>query len=311
MIERIPYAGWQDCLRLSNGRIEAVVTTEVGPRILRFGAIGGRNLLHEVPEHRGLKGGPDWRALGGHRLWHAPEAKPRTYAPDNDPVAWELQADRILLTQAVEPATGIRKELELRLEDGADRLHLTHRLRNLGPWPVELAPWAITMMAPGGVAIVPEEPFTPHPDFPAGLEGAPGTGSYLPARALALWSYTRLGDARLVFREDCLQIRQDPGMAAPLKCGMSNRQGWCAYVREGEALLKQFSWAEGARYPDAGCNNEFFASAEMLEMESLGPLVFLAPQACVAHGEVWTYASGVAGPGELAALRAALAPACG
>lgn len=295
MIETIPYAGWQDCLRLSNGRVEAVVTAEVGPRILRFGAVGGPNLLHEVPEHRGLKGGAEWRSFGGHRLWHAPEAKPRTYAPDNDPVAWEIREDRVRLVQETEAATGIQKELELCLEPGADRLHLVHRLRNLGPWPVELAPWAITVMAPGGTAIMPEEPFAPHPDFPsAGMTG--GEASYLPARSLVLWPYTHLDDPRWGFHPGCFSIRQDPAIAAPFKCGVSNRQGWCAYVRHGEALVKRFSWIAGASYPDGGCNNECFTCADMLEVETLGPLVTLDPQACTEHRETWTYRGGLAEP---------------
>ena len=86
-MEKIAYGGWPNCIRLRNRRMELVVTTDVGPRIMRLAFRGGPNLLKEYPEHLGKRGGNAWRLYGGHRLWHAPEASPRTYWPDNVPVA--------------------------------------------------------------------------------------------------------------------------------------------------------------------------------------------------------------------------------
>jgi hypothetical protein len=277
------------CLKLTDGRIEAVVATDIGPRILRFGAVGGRNLLHEVVEQQGLSGGDAWRPYGGHRLWHAPEEKPRTYAPDNGPVEADCDDRSIQLTQTTEPSTGIQKQLELRLEGGG--LRVVHRLTNRSPWAVELAPWAITMMAPGGVAIVPQEPFAPHPDFREAHET--GIPSYLPARTLALWSYAQLNDPRWTFLDRHILLRQDPALAAPIKFGAGNRQGWCAYLNHGELLLKRFPWQEGVPYPDLGCNTEVFTNGDMLEIESLGPLTRLAPGEAVEHVEGWSHASGL------------------
>ena len=37
---------------------------------------------------------------------------------------------------------------------GKAQVRVTHRIRNTGFWPVELAPWAITVMATEGIAIV-------------------------------------------------------------------------------------------------------------------------------------------------------------
>jgi hypothetical protein len=286
-IDWVAYAGWEHCLRLTDGRIEAIVTTDVGPRIIRFGAVGGANLLHENPAQRGLAGGADWRAYGGHRLWHAPEAKPRTYAPDNGPVACTLWDGGALLSLPPEPASGIAKQMELRLDPDRGDLEVSHRLTNHNPWAVELAPWAITMMAAGGVAVMPQEPYAPHPDFGPDRPGA-AAGSYLPVRSLGLWSYTRLDDPRWGFLDRLILTRQDPSLRQPLKYGVSNRQGWCGYLRQGEMLVKRFHWQEGARYPDLGCNAEVFTDGEMLELETLGPLVLLAPGQTVEHEESWS-----------------------
>src|SRR5882724_1631173 len=83
-IEKINYGGWANCLRLSNRLIDLVATTDVGPRLIRFGFVGQRNEFREFPGMLGKRGGRRWRIYGGHRLWMAPEALP--YFPDNRPV---------------------------------------------------------------------------------------------------------------------------------------------------------------------------------------------------------------------------------
>ena len=285
-IETLGYAGWAHCLRLTDGRSEAWVTTDVGPRIIRFGPVGGPNLLHENPAQRGLTGGDAWRAYGGHRLWHAPEAKPRTYAPDNDPVPYQLQDGGVVLSPGVESSTGIEKQLELRWSADGGGLEVIHRLTNRNAWAVELAPWAITMMAPGGVAVMPQEPYAPHPDIGLDRTGA-AAGSYLPVRTMALWSYTRLNDPRWSFLDRFILTRQDP-VPNPLKYGVSNRRGWCGYLLAGTMLLKRFSRQGPGPHPDLGCNAEVFTDAEMLELETLGPLGWVAPGQTCEHRETWS-----------------------
>jgi hypothetical protein len=43
----------------------------------------------------------------------------------------------------------------------------------------------------------------------------------------------------------------------------------------------------GAAYPDLGCSTEVFTNAQMLELETLGPLVRLPPDGAVEHVEQW------------------------
>ncbi len=77
---RVSYKGWENCLKFGNGKVELVVTTDVGPRILLFGFAEGQNLfknyeeqMGRTPPAAGESGGDQWRLYGGHRLWHAPE----------------------------------------------------------------------------------------------------------------------------------------------------------------------------------------------------------------------------------------------
>jgi hypothetical protein len=65
---------------------QRVISRDVGPRILRLGFIGERNLFAEIAGQQGGMNEDEWMIRGGHRLWIAPEEKPKTYELDNAPV---------------------------------------------------------------------------------------------------------------------------------------------------------------------------------------------------------------------------------
>jgi hypothetical protein len=280
-MEKVAYKGWPNCCRLANGKVELIATLDVGPRIIRFGFLGGENELKEFPDQVGLTGGlpPDeWRIYGGHRLWHAPEVRPRSYLPDNGPVAAEDLGGFVRLTQPTEPGSGIQKQIDLALSPRQAAVKVTHRLRNDGPWPVELAPWALSVMAPGGVAVIPLPPPGSHE---ANL-GANGL--------LGLWAYTDLTDPRWTIGRKYILLRQDPAAAGPQKIGACLSAGWTAYARggpSGRLFVKKADLVPGGQYPDGGCSVEVFTNADMLELETLAPLVHLQPGAAVEHVEHW------------------------
>ncbi len=274
-MENVTYKGWSRCTRMSNDLIELVVTAEVGPRIIRFGFAGQHNEFKEFSETLGLVGGDEWRIYGGHRLWHAPEASPRTYFPDNEPVQAEEHDDFVRIVQPTEPTTGIQKEIDLRLSPDAAHATVIGRLRNKNLWPVELAPWSLSVMAQGGVAILPLPPRGSHAE------------NLQPTSTLTLWAYTNMSDPRWTWGEKYVLLRQDPGMEAPQKIGASVPDGWTAYARDSHLFVKTFGTIPGARYPDLGCSAEIFTNADFLEVESLAPLVKLQPEAAVEHVEHW------------------------
>ena len=46
-VQKTDYRGWPNCCRLSNGLIDLIATTDVGPRIIRFGFVGEDNEFKE------------------------------------------------------------------------------------------------------------------------------------------------------------------------------------------------------------------------------------------------------------------------
>jgi hypothetical protein len=276
MLEKTAYAGWANCIRLSNGECELIATTDVGPRIIRFGFTGGNNLLKEIKSQLGRTLGEDWLPYGGHRLWHAPEVAPRTYAPDNDPVDYREEGDTLHLIQQTEHTTGIRKEMRITLHGERNEARVVHVLTNRNVWEVELAPWALTVMAPEGTAILPQEDYRPHPDY------------LLPARPLVLWHYTNMADPRFTWGEKFIRVRQVLGSKNKQKIGMRNTKGWMAYALEEDLFIKRCGFDPAATYPDFGCNTEVYTDNSILELESLGPLTRIPPGGSVQLEEVWS-----------------------
>lgn len=275
MHEKINYSGWPNCIRLYNDEIEIIATTDIGPRIVKFGFINKQNFFYLLPDHLGKTGGKEWRIYGGHRLWLAPEAMPRSYSPDNEKVEFAVHDNCIKLMQTKETITGIVKEMEITLSHNKNEVKVLHRLVNHNLWDVELAAWSLSMLAQGGRAIIPQEPYGEGDDY------------LLPARSLALWQYTKMNDPRWIWGDKYIQAKQDSLFTSEQKIGVMNKQGWTTYYLSGELLIKKFDFNPTAVYPDYGCNNETYINGDFLEIETLGPLTKLAPRETVEHTEHW------------------------
>ncbi len=278
-LSMVEYKGWKRNIQLENNEIELVITLEVGPRILRCGFKGERNLMAEIPEQVGGAGEPLWRIRGGHRLWVAPEHKPRTYELDNEPVEFEELDGGVRVIQKPGPLTGIQKRMEIRLSQDKNEVEVLHTLINRGDRPVQCAAWALSVMTPKGLAVLPLPEVVAHDE------------RVLPNQNWSLWGYTDLSDPRYTIGSSYVLIRQDPERG-PTKFGLAEREGWMGYWVDGYLFIKQFQRSAGV-HPDGDVNCEVYTDENILELETLGPLVELAPGQEVRHEERWTLFRGV------------------
>ena len=275
-IEKTEYKGWPNCYRLTNGEVELIVTTDVGPRVIRYGFVGGQNLFKEYAEQMGKTGEKDWQGRGGHRIWMAPEDVVLTYPADNFPVKFEVAGDSITLTAPVEKLTGLEKTIIVKLAPKGSAVQVTHRIKNTLAQAREIAPWALTQMAPGGYALTGFPPRGTHPEMLA------------PTNPLVMWAFTDFSDKRWVFTKKYLVLKQDAKATAPQKTGHFNPNTWGAYVLGTDMFLKKVTADPKKHYTDMGCSYETFSNADMLELETLGPLVNLKQGASTEHVEHWT-----------------------
>lgn len=296
-VDKLAYFGQPNCYKLSNGTVEVIVTTDIGPRVIRYGFVGKPNVFAEMPDDVVQTEWGNWKPYGGHRFWHAPEVKPRSYSPDNDPVQIAIEGNGgVRLTQPVEPKTGMQKELLVTLDPTGTAVTVVHRLTNRGVWTVEAAPWGLTIVAGGGTTIIPQEPYISHDDY------------VLPARPMVLWHYTDLTDPRWSIGKKYLRLRTEASLNVAQKVGVANKQGWVGYLNGGTLFVKRFAYQSGAQYPDEGCNCETFTKGTFMEVETVGPLAAIDPGASIEHTERWYLFAGVDAGQTEATLDAAVAP---
>jgi len=283
-------------LKLATRALELVITTDVGPRVASFRSLRGKagNLFLEMPADEQRYHGFFLR--GGHRLWHAPEDIVRSYQPDDDPLTVKPLAKGVALSAPVEGMTGLQKGMKVEVL-GERAIKVTHTLTNRGLWPVECAPWALTMFRAGGHAVLPLLPKGDH-----------ARGDLLPTYALVPWTFTDLALPVWQPHRDFIGVDVAKARQAQ-KLGTTNYPGWAAYWLEGTTFVKYSPVIAGAKYPDLGSCFELFTNGAMIELETLGPLATLAPGRTTSHVEYWGVFDGLPKPTTDAAFTTSLAPA--
>lgn len=277
-VQKIAYKGWPNCYKISNGTVELIVTTDVGPRIIFYGFVGGQNQFQEFADEVGQTNGNQWLSYGGHRLWAAPENL-RTYFPDNVPIKIEHVGNVVKLIAPVQSTTGLQFEIDVHLAATGSHVHLDQTITNHGK-ATQMAPWSITVMHVGGAAILPLPPKGPH----GARTNLAATGS------LALWSYTDFTDSRWVLGDKYIELKQiahPTGNFQQQKIGVRDVDGWGAYYRDGFLFVKRAEFNKRANYPDFGCNFETYSDPTFLELETLGAMRRLAAGGVARHDEDW------------------------
>ncbi len=255
------------------GPVQVRVGATAGPRIVGYARTEGPDVFASLPdsviEHPAIG---TYRFIGGHRLWRAPEVPAVTYHPDDAPVQI-TEIDDGFDVVGVPDRDGVIKRLSLR-QSGQFTI-VDHWLDNNGQDTVRTAPWAITQLTPGGVAVLPQS------------EQPSDTDRVRPNRHMVLWPYTNLSDPEIEFELNRVVVRAT-SRPSKMKIGQPNYRGWMAYALGGELFIK---WSDlhkhGAPYADLGASTQCYRDERFLELETLGPLVTLHPGARVVHREIW------------------------
>lgn len=279
-IKEVEYLNFGRCVHMSNGIIEVMVTIDVGPRLIHFGLVNGENMLYTDTERKHFCAGPEFDELygegstfylyGGHRLWLSPELVPETYFPDNDPVIYAILPDGVSFTPAKQPHTEIQLGFEVMMNENASDIMVVHSAKNLSKDPKTFGLWAVTMLAPGGIQIIPQNE---------------SENAVEPNRLISLWPYSKLQDPRVYWGDRFITLQQDPTMAEPFKAGWNNQRGWAAYAKKNVAFLKHYVHNAQAVYPDNGASCEVYMVGDYTELETLSPLYHIEPGDTVRHVE--------------------------
>ena len=276
-----------DCVSLENNCLSLLVTQSVGPRVISLRFNGSENLFAELPNFVTKRpDGKRFHFYGGHRLWHAPEHMPRTYALDNQPVEIIESHNSLSVMKQVETQTGIEKSIRISLVKDKPQVIVHHTLTNRNLWAIECAPWAITQLRTGGVAILPQSQ-QPH--------------DVLPNRSLSLWAYTDIANPHVTWGNQFILVRAD--MQTSFKVGFPNPRGWLAYWYDGTLFVKHAAFDPRAVYYDYGSSSECYCNHQFIELETLAPIGKLEPESSVTHTETWELYANVEFPANEKAVK--------
>ncbi len=277
------YKDYGKCVSLSNGIIEALVTVDLGPRIISFGYSGGQNFMNTNRAGLGCKNegnyeeffgkGRKWESFGGHRIWLSPESYPETYTPDDKPVKYEETDGGVFFTAAEDTEIGAAKTLELKMKPDSAEMQVKMTVKNISDKNKEFAVWSLSVCAAGGTMIIPMN--------------TNDTG-LLANRVISVWPYTDLSDDRIRFGKKYVTLRQDKTAKTPAKLGFDLNCGNAYYLLGDEILHKEYKTLHPtALYPDGGCSFETYTNGVMLEFETLSPLKTVLPGECNELSETW------------------------
>ena len=224
-----------------------------------------------------------------HNSLIAPEIPKLTYIPDDRPVDTEVKEARIDQTQPTDPPTEIQKSWRIELDPDLAEVKIQHSLANRGDAPVDLAPWAITMLNPGGIGCI---PLSEELEDEFGLQ---------PNRQLVLWPYTEINSPCLSFTDRALFVNANMKEGA-LKVGSPNPPGWIAYSNNDMLFVKGSVFQAEKDYLDRSASSQIYYNPDLIELETLGPVTTLKPGESVGHREIWRIYPKGSWPAEIAEL---------
>ena len=274
-MKQLEYQGWKNCYQIESGDCRMIATADIGPRIVHLSRGNGENLLKLFEEQIGRVGGDDWRLVGGHRVWYAPEDPVTSYIPDNDAVDVEvISSEEICFKVSLIPE--VEKSLIMRVATNANEFEILNQIRNTSDQVLRTASWGITTFAPGGVGYMPiSKAISPSDTLSASGQ-------------INLWDYTLFSDPAFTWRSEWIEFHQERTLSKQ-KVGTYLRNPWLAY-RLGESLvIKTFEFnkedVSAYDFPDLGSNVEVYFDTYMLELEGLSPWTELKPGETVSHTE--------------------------
>ena len=285
IVKRIEnFKNYGNCVSISNGIIEALVTIDLGPRIISFGYVSSQNFMSDIRsdfepmtddaytnfwgENRA------WESFGGHRIWLSPESYPETYLPDDKKVSCEITEKGAIFKPEPDIQVGIQKTLEVIMKPDSAEIDVKMQVKNISGENKEFAIWALSVCAKNGTLVIPMNT---------------NNTALLPNRKISVWPYTDMSSARLFFGKKYITLKQDINATEPIKIGVDLNCGTAYYVLGDEILCKNYKTNHpNGNYPDGGCSVETYTNNVMLEFETLSELKNVAPSECIEHIEKWT-----------------------
>lgn len=265
-------------LELVDRGTRMVIVHAVGPRIAAFGSAHANSLLFWDRAHVHTRGA--WRLYGGHRLWITrPDAdeSEEAYAPDNEPCRVRELERGVAITA---PPSASCIERTIAVHGHPTGWMVEHRLRNVGDMLWSGGAWALTCTLPSRGT-----------RYRVPLDGGSSRWNILTMVVPRQWGgehTSPLVDSQFRLTEDAL-LFQARGREAKRMLGTPRGRLEMSDPSRG-AFAKFAVPIKGARYPlNTNVAVYLGPKAFMVELETMSPLMTLAPGQTLRHVEFWRH----------------------
>jgi hypothetical protein len=267
-IQRIDYHGWRGAWRMTDGEVDLIFIPSIG-RIMRFGRVGGPNLLWENPDLAGKLPDPaavDWQNFGGDKLWPAPQER-WGWPPDRDidPGAHTVETlpgGLLRVTGRSSARHGVRFLREISLSRTGAQVSIVNILENTGSRPVDWSVWEVAQVNDPRWAEIPIDRIGSLNFF---------DDPTVRDRGLAMKGSVARGGAT---------VRLTRSASKGGKVGTGSPTQWGRARIGGVVFTILGPNRQPGRYPDKGCLQEIYSSADpakYMELELLSTIVHLNP----------------------------------
>ncbi|MCA1596386.1 MAG: DUF4380 domain-containing protein [Chloroflexi bacterium] len=279
-ITREAYHGWQDCYRMTSGKVNLVVVPDAGGRIMEY-SLDGENALfaNRAEEGKVYPITATWHNYGGFKNWNAPQDRwnwpPDPYL-DFGKASVEVinpsdPSPVLRVTGAASIAAGLVFQRDITMDPLTGDVTIQQSLYNIGPRAQQWSVWGIAQVP---YPCIVAAPINPQSVFPGGVESL---------------SDGRKGESSQWHTMGSVLIARPSGLVG--KIGFDNNRGWLAYFRDHLAYVQRIpALVPDAAYPDKGANAELYTNSKdvpYVEMEQLSPLFNLPPGASGQLTEQW------------------------
>jgi hypothetical protein len=276
-VQQMNYYGWEGAYRMTNGTVELVFVPQIG-RVMRYGFVGGANLLWENTALWGKTAAPaevkDWINYGGDKLWPAPQERwgwpPDPYLDGSPHTVTVLPDNRLRVESPFSEKHGIRFVREITLAASGTEVTFLNTMINASDRDQRWSVWQVTQIDDPDVTEMPSHAHGRNPKgyyvFP---EAEPEAGMLTQEKGL-------------------VRLRRSAVKAS--KIGGDSPKGWIAARRGTLRLTMSATYEPGQEYPDNGSMLEIYTNPDPLryiELELLGPIRTLRPGEKTAFTTRW------------------------
>jgi len=291
--ELVDFAGYRNCLSLSNGETRVILGPHCGGRVLSY-ACQGTEAIPLNPAQDGYTWQPGAKTVDpyGGRLDVGPEG---TLGRHTDLWLGPWQAEfarpgEATMTSGVDSNLSLQLIRTYRLDPSGSHLRVTQKIINRGDKTRRVCHWSRTFAQGNGICLV---PLNPSSRFPKGyLTYGPG----------AVMDYSPKPHEHVRVREGCLEISGDPPfskfmldtepgrLAYLMRNSLVFVKKWAVYperayaeMSAGTLSLYYYPFLEDRQKPAA----ERGLPIDFCELEPIGPMEILQPGQSASFSEDW------------------------